>query len=165
VPAIGLKFSHTENGSHSMLLARLKVNAGVQNVARFSKQEPRPFAIRKIPQLGRFLSELAFASRIRRRILSLFSDKTREGIGFIQRSQRSDSTGRRRTLDSCPIGPSRGVDRPFPFREPVSAAPAKAFEVHHVSATLWANQIDDRRNHARVRFARHRLDVPHCFPP
>jgi hypothetical protein len=61
-----------------MLLARLKVNGGVQNVARFNTQELRPFAIHKIPQLGRFfaprvphdvVSELAFASRIRRRIL------------------------------------------------------------------------------------------------
>src|SRR5208283_4843650 len=69
-----------------------------------------------------------------------------------------------------PLGPgtscsggrsSRSVDCPFPFREPVPAAPAKAFEVHHVSAALWADKIDDRRNHARVRFSWNCLDAPH----
>src|SRR5713226_1862849 len=59
----------------------------------------------------------------------------------------------------------RSVDRPLPFREPVPAAPAAALEVHHVSAALWADQIDDRRDYARVRFSWHRLADAHgCLP-
>ncbi len=54
---------------------------------------------------------------------------------------------------------------PLPFVNPASTALAAALEFHHASATLRADRIDDRRDHARVRFAWHRLDNPHCCPP
>jgi hypothetical protein len=33
--------------------------------------------------------------------------------------------------------------RPFPFRKPVFAASAITLKLHHASAALWANQVDD----------------------
>jgi hypothetical protein len=58
-----------------------------------------------------------------------------------------------------------GVGRPLPFRKPVSAAFTLAFKLHHASATLRANQVDDRGNYAGVKFPWHRLERSHrCSP-
>jgi hypothetical protein len=73
-----------------------------------------------------------------------------------------DSTLWRRTFCSASLRPHRGLERPFPFREPVPAAPAAALVVQHISTTLWADKIDDRGNDARVHFARYRLE-PHSW--
>jgi len=49
---------------------------------------------------------------------------------------------------------SRGLIRPFPFCKPVSAASPFTLEFRHSSTALWADQVDDGRDDARVRFAR-----------
>src|ERR1700674_2335861 len=48
---------------------------------------------------------------------------------------------------------SRGLIRPFPFCKPVSAASPFTLEFRHSSTALRADQVDDGRDDARVRFA------------
>jgi hypothetical protein len=45
------------------------------------------------------------------------------------------------------------------------AAPAIALKLHHASAALWANQVDDGRNNARAAFARKCFEMLHIFAP
>src|SRR5271166_52347 len=63
------------------------------------------------------------------------------------------------------LGSPCRVDRPLPLREPVSAAFTLATEFHHASAALWADQIDDRGDDARVQFAWRRFNSSHVWSP
>lgn len=49
---------------------------------------------------------------------------------------------------------SRHVIRPFPFSKPVPAASSFTLEFRHSSPALRTNQVNDRRDEARVRFTR-----------
>jgi hypothetical protein len=50
---------------------------------------------------------------------------------------------------------------PFPFREPVPAAPAATLILHHMSAASGADPIDDRGDDPVVSFFWRRLDSAH----
>ena len=54
---------------------------------------------------------------------------------------------------------------PLPFRDPVSAALSVALELHHTSAALRADQVQDRGNDAGARFSRYGVDNPHVVLP
>ena len=60
---------------------------------------------------------------------------------------------------------SRCVICPFPFREPVPAASSFTLEFRHSSATLWADQVNDRRDDVRIQFTRQRVNGAHNHSP
>ncbi len=62
-------------------------------------------------------------------------------------------------------GASRRLICPFPFWKPVSAASPFTLEFRHSPATLRADQVDDGRDHTRIRFAGQYIKDLHDHSP
>src|SRR5208282_1413118 len=74
---------------------------------------------------------------------------------FQPASQKHSSSPHRPACVASPgFGASGGLIRPFPFCKPVSGASPFTLEFRHSSTALRADQVNDRRDDARVRFPR-----------
>ena len=62
---------------------------------------------------------------------------------------------------ACDGGVLPDVAGPFPFREPISSASAVALIFQHVSAAIWADPIDDRRDNVVECFCWHGICNAH----